>query len=226
MIRKSKNKELLLILCNLDDIFNCPIARHLSRNTWTDPAIKITITIHFFTIDNGIHLTVLNDTPTHKLDRAEYTRLGRCILLSRIETETILVKFGTHVNYLPPAFHSSSLNNNLSIFQRGHNRFWLCYLIRRSSHSVHSFKCLKWRLMYFPFDLHISERGQVTHDVILFTTNRHHFTVNRIFQLLMKSGCHGASLVNPRSSQQTTISGLNIHHIKGYSKDLRTHLDW
>src|SRR4051812_9114153 len=225
MIRKVKTRNLLLSLCNSDDIFNCPVARHLSRNTWTNPAIEITVTIHLFAIDNGVHLTTLNDTPTYKLDRAKNTRFGRCILLSRIETETILVKFGTHVNYLPPAFHSSSLNNNLSIFQRGHNRFWLRYLIKRSSHSIHSFKCLKWRLMYFTFDLYISERGQVTRDVILFTTDRHHFTVNRIFQLLMKSGCHSTSLVNPRSYQQTTVSGLNIHHIKGYSKDLRTHLD-
>src|SRR4051812_39320192 len=176
MIRKVKTRNLLLSLCNLDDIFNCLVARYLSRNTWTDPAIKVTITIHLFTIDNGVHLTTLNDTPTHKLDRADYTRLGRCILLSRIETETILVKFGTHVNYLPSAFHSSILNNNLSIFQRGHNRFWLRYLIK-SSHSIHSLKRLKWRLMYFTFDLHISERGQVTHDIIFFTTNRHHLTV-------------------------------------------------
>src|SRR3954465_11984937 len=226
MIRKVKTRNLLLSLCNLDDIFNCPVARRLPRNTWTNPAIKITITIHLFTIDNGMNLTILNDTPAHKLDRAKDIRLWRCILLSRIETETILVKFGTHVNYLPPAFHLSSLNNNLSIFQRGHNRFWLRYLIRRSSHSIHSFKCLKWRLMYFTFDLHISERGQVTHDIIFFTINRHHLTVNRILQLLMKSGCHSASLVNPRSSQQTTVSRLNIHHIKGCSKDLRTHLDW
>src|SRR3954468_2226667 len=158
MIRKVKTKKLLLSLCNLDDIFNCPVARYLPRNTWTDPAIKVTITIHLFTIDNGVHLTILNDTPTHKLDRAEYTRLGRCILLSRIETETILVKFGTHVNYLSPTFHSSSLNDNLSIFQRGHNRFWLCHLIRRSSHSIHSFERLERRLMYFTFDLYISER--------------------------------------------------------------------
>src|SRR3954462_5638419 len=225
MMRKVKTRNLLLSLCNLDDIFNCPGARRLPRNTWTNPAIKITVTIHLFTIDDGVHLTILNDTPTHKLDRAEDVGLGRCILLSRIETETILVKFRTHVNYLPPAFHSSSLNNNLSIFQRGHNRFWLCYLIRRSSHSIHSLKRLKWRLMYFTFDLYISERGQVTHDIIFFTTHRHHFTFHRILQLLMKSGCHGASLVNPRSSQRTTISGLNIHHVKGYSKDLRTHLD-
>src|SRR3954465_2696292 len=117
MIRKVKTRNLLLSLCNLDDIFNCPVARYLPRNTWTNPAIKITIAIHFLTIDNGVNLTVLNAPPTHKLDRAEDTRLGRCILLSRIETETILVKFGTHVNYLPPAFHSSSLNDNLSIFQ-------------------------------------------------------------------------------------------------------------
>src|SRR3954469_18694452 len=225
MIRKVKTRDLLLSLCNLDDIFNCPVARYLPRNTWTDPAIKVTIIIHFLTIDNGINLTISNDTPTHKLDRAEDIGLGRCILLSRIETETILVKFGTHVNYLSPTFHSSILNNNLSVFQRGHNRFWLCHLIRRSSHSIHSFKRLKWSLMYFTFDLYISERGQVTHDIIFFTTNRHHFTVNRIFQLLMKSGCHSTSLVNPLSSQQTTVSGLNIHHVKGYSKDLRTHLD-
>src|SRR3954467_10273291 len=138
MIRKVKTKKLLLSLCNLDDIFNCPVARHLSRNTWTNPTIEVTVTIHLFTIDNGIHLTILNDTPTHKPDRADYTRLGRCILLSRIETETILVKFGTHVNYLPPAFHSSILNNNLSIFQRGHNRLWLCYLVKGSSHCIHS----------------------------------------------------------------------------------------
>src|SRR3954466_8906949 len=177
MIRKVKTKKLLLSLCNLDDIFNCPVARHLSRNTWTDPAIKVTVTIHLFTIDNGVHLTILNDTPTHKRDWAEYTRLGRCILLSRIKTETIIVKFGMHVNYLPPAFHPSSLNNNLSIFQRGHNRFWLRYLMRRSSHSIHSLKRLKRSLMYFTFDLHISERGQVTQDIIFFTANRHHFTV-------------------------------------------------
>src|SRR3954470_25011668 len=101
MIRKVKTKKLLLSLCNLDDIFACPVARHLSRNFWTDPAIKVTITIHLFTIDNGIPLTILNDTPTHKLDRAKDIRLWRCILLSRIEAETILVKFGTHVNYLP-----------------------------------------------------------------------------------------------------------------------------
>src|SRR3954471_7883982 len=226
MIRKVKTRNLLLSLCNLDDIFNCPVARHLSRNTWTDPAIEIRVTIHLFAIDNGINLTILNNTPTHELDRAEYTRLGRCVLLSGIETKTILVKFGTHVNYLPPASHSSSLNNNLSVFQRGHNRFWLRYRIRRSSHSIHSLKRLKRSLMYFTFDLHILERGQVTHDIIFFTINRHHFTVNRILQLLLKSGCHSASLVNPRSSQQTTVNGLNIHHIKGYSKDVRTHLDW
>src|SRR3954467_7877573 len=153
MIRKVKTKKLLLSLCNLDDILNCPVARYLPRNTWTNPAIKITVTIHLFTIDNGIHLTILNDTPTHKFDRAEDIRLGRCILLSRIETETILVKFGTHVNYLPPAFHLSSLDNNLCIFQGRHDCFWLRYLIRRSSHSIHSFERLKRRLMYFTFDL-------------------------------------------------------------------------
>src|SRR3954468_17480677 len=178
MIRRVKIRNLLLSLCNLDDIFDCPVARHLSRNTWTNPAIKITVTIHLLTIDNGMDLTVMNGTPTHELDRTKNTRLGRCILLSRIETETILVKFGTHVNYLPPAFHSSSLNNNLSVFQRGHNRFWLRYLIRRSSHSIHRLKCLKRSLIYFTFDLHISERGQVTHDIIFLTKNRHHFTVN------------------------------------------------
>src|SRR3954466_10057895 len=177
MIRKVKTRDLLLSWCNLDDIFNCPVARHLPRNTWSNPAIEITVTIHLFAIDNGINLTVLNHTPTHELDRTKNTRFGRCILLSRIETETILVKFGTHVNYLPPAFHLSSLNDNLSIFQRGHNRFWLRYLIRRSSHSIHSLKRLKRSLMYFTFDLHISERGQVTQDIIFFTANRHHFTV-------------------------------------------------
>src|SRR3954464_12137770 len=149
MIRKVKTKKLLLSLCNLDDIFDCPVARHLSRNTWTNPTIKVTITIHLFTIDNGMHLTVLNDTPAHKLDRAKDTRLGRCIMSSRIETKTILIKFGTHLNYFPPTFHSSSLNDNLSIFQRRHNRFWLRYLIKGGSHSIHSFKRLKRRLMYF-----------------------------------------------------------------------------
>src|SRR3954469_19402612 len=149
MIRKVKTRDLLLSLCNLDDIFNCPVARYLPRNTWTNPAIEITVTIHLFTIDNGINLTVLNDTPTHELDRTKDTRFGRCILLSRIETETILVKFGTHINYLPPTFCSSCLNDYLSIFQRGHNRFWLRYLIKRSSHSIHNFKRLKWCLMYF-----------------------------------------------------------------------------
>src|SRR3954469_1836994 len=112
MIRKVKTRNLLLSLCNLDDIFNCPVARHLPRNTWTNLAIKITITIHLFTIDNGMNLTVLNDTPTHELDRTKNTKLGRCILLSRIETKTLLVKFGTHINYFPLAFHLSSLNEN------------------------------------------------------------------------------------------------------------------
>src|SRR4051812_36408957 len=110
MIRKVKTRDLLLSLRNLDDIFNCPVARYLPRNTWTHPAIKVTITTHFLTIDNGMNLTVLNDTPTHKFDWAEDTRHGRCIQPSRIETETILVKFGTHVNYLPPTFCSSCLN--------------------------------------------------------------------------------------------------------------------
>src|SRR3954466_14686630 len=166
MIRKVKTRDLLLSWCNLDDIFNCPVARYLPRNTWTNPAIEITITIHLFAIDNGINLTVLNDTTPHELDRTKNTRFGRCLLLSRIETESILVKFGTHVNYLPPAFHSSSLNNNLSIFQRGHNRFWLCYLVQGSSHCIHSLERLERRLMYFTFDLYISERGQVTHNII------------------------------------------------------------
>src|SRR3954464_66086 len=75
MIRKVKTRNLLLSLCNLNDIFDCPVARHLSRNTWTDPAIEVTVTIHLFTIDNGIHPTILNDTPTHKLDRAKDIRL-------------------------------------------------------------------------------------------------------------------------------------------------------
>src|SRR3954466_13639273 len=101
MIRKVKTRNLLLSLCDSNDIFNCLVVRHLPKNTWTIPAIKITVTIHFLTVDNGINLTVLNDTATHKLDPADDIRLKRCILLPRAETKTILVKFWTYLNHLP-----------------------------------------------------------------------------------------------------------------------------